>query len=806
MSKKYRKIFTNLMAGSMLLGSVATMAMSCGSSTSKEKEKPSPVAPEQPSNPAKPDTKNDTPSDSTNNDSKNELKLSLDKVTEYLKTLSDAKYAELRQELEQEYQRANSIYSSNSTENDAYVSAKINLDKAYEKTVENKKLIDNKPTDVPPVEEDTKQDKDEEKKSEGDTTTESEDKTKDDKGGKTSDNEDETTTKTDEESSKENQGDKTEGSETGKTDTESEGESASGESEDKTKEDKGGETSNNKDETTAKTDEESSKENQEDKTNGKDSESSKTDTESEGESSTGESGDKTKTEGDKDGDKSSDNEEETTAKTDEESSKENKDDKREGSETGNDQAGTEDANVEKTTEDSKKELNYEYVEVKKIISNTNVKNYLSNTFEGYSFKNYDGSDLDENKVMSNNETIKLLGTKTEGSETKYALLTLKSTGYQVGNLNNSEFSTILTGRDKINLDIEKSYYDYHNPKKPNETRATELPKLIDGNKEQESRWDNWFDYAEIQDHNTFYLNLKDRPANSKIHGMKVWVRVSGFNANKSWGDFDKYNHSDKVQLQNGKTMSPEWIKIYSSSTNNESDFKLVSGQDKVLDNEFFNLKVENNYKLIDEDNLPNGKTINSNIFELTINFEPTTDKYFKFSFEAPTIPNLKDPEGTVDPKFKSNKGFIGFSELEFIELKEGDSINSEVEKQNNASTSFTALEQFGDSFKLNIDNKEVELNGNEQTLSIQVPEGKTFEEVFRTLFDNSTIKNSDNSNLQEGIYTFGYVSEVTTNAKTQKETGAKTKVVVTDGTTEHKKEFTINLTKTEVSTPTEETN
>ncbi|MBN4083256.1 hypothetical protein JXZ92_00265 [Mycoplasma sp. CSL10137] len=824
MSKKYRKIFTNLMAGSMLLGSVATMAMSCGSSTSKEKEKPSPVAPEQPSNPAKPDTKNDTPSDSTNNDSKNELKLSLDKVTEYLKTLSDVKYVELRQELEQEYQRANSIYSSNSVENDVYVSAKINLDKAYEKTVENKKLIDDKPTNVPPVEEDTKQGKDEEEKPGGETTTESEDKTKNESaesGEQTPNNEDETSAKTDEESSKENQKDKTEdkGSENGKTNTGSEGESTTGESEDKTKDDgdkTGKEASDNQDEDTSKSEDETttdanvdsnkegtSKEKQDDKTEG--SETGKADTESEGEGTTGESEDKTKD--DKGGEQTSNNKDETTAKTDNESSKENQGDKTESSETGNDQTGPEDANIEKTTEDSMKELNYEYVEVKKLLSNSNVNEYLKTAYPDYTFKKYDGTDLEENRLIQHGELIKLFGTKVEDNNKKYALVSIQSSGFVPVDLNSNENSNVLSGNTNIELNVEKSYYDYTDSVHPNQKRSTELPKIFDGIKVESSRWDNWIDYGLDQSHNVFYFNRKNGSNESKIFGLRAWTRVSGFNPRRGWDDFDKYNHNQKVELQNGKSMSPEWIKIYSSSTGEEGSYKLVTGQNKVNDSELFKIKVVDGFRLIDETvNVGNLKETN-NIYGVIINFQPTTDKYFKFEFEAPTIPNLKDPEDQENRVFTTDKGFIGFSEIEFIELKNDiKSINDKVQASENASTSFTALEHFGDSFKLNIDNKEVELNGNEQTLSIQVPEGKTFEEVFKTLFDQSTIKNSDNSNLQEGIYTFGYISEVTTNAKTQNETGAKAKIVVTDGTTEHKKEFTINLTKAEVSTPTEETN
>ncbi|MCU4706449.1 hypothetical protein [Mycoplasma sp. CSL7503-lung] len=748
MSKKYRKIFANLMSGSILLGSVATMAMSCSSSSNKEKEKTKPVTPEQPTNPTESETTNETSSDSVVNDAKNQLKLILDKVTEYLKTLSDTKYAELKQELEQEYQRANTLYSSKDSKNDVYASAKLNLDKAYEKAVENKKVIDNKPTDVPPVQE--IENKEQEESSQSDKEV---DKTNAKPDGETDAKEPKDTT--------------TPGSD---------------HQDAPIKDDKSGEVapSNEPKDTTTPGGK------KEKETPGSDHQDAPINDDKSGEVAPSNEPKDTTTPGDKKDDQTGTSDE-TTPKKDDSNIKPKED--------------------EVPSENIIKELSFEHVEVKKLLSNSNVNEYLKTTYPGYTFKKYDGTNLEENKVISHNETIKLVGTKVEDNNKKYALVSIQSSSFAPVDLNKGENSNVLSGNTNIELNVEKSYYDYTDNIHPNQKRSTELPKMFDGNKVESSRWDNWIDYGLDQSHNVFYFNRKKGSNESKIFGLRVWTRVSGYNPIRSWHDFDKYNNNQRVELQNGKSMSPEWIKIYSSSTGEEGSYKLVTGQNKVNDSELFKIKVLDGFRLIDETvNVGNLKETN-NIYGIIINFQPTTDKYFKFEFEAPTIPNLKDPEGQENRIFTTNKGFIGFSEIEFIELKNDvESINDKVQASENASISFTALEHFGDSFKLNIDNKDVELNSNEQTLSIQVPQDKTFEEVFKTLFDNSTIKNSDNSNLQEGIYTFGYVSEVTTNTKTQKETSAKAKIVVTDGTTEHKKEFTINLTKAEVATPVEETN
>ncbi|QKT05381.1 hypothetical protein [Mycoplasma sp. OR1901] len=815
MSSKYKKIFINLMAGSMLLGSTAALTISCSNDVKTNKKiENEPNKPVQPDTPVVPGENTNPKTDNTENEAKTALNSSLEAVKTFLESLNDPKYTTVKDSLNKEYQKTKTIFSDANSTNEDFVNAKASLDKAHAKAVESKKSIDQTPSEPPVVEENNPTDQTSEK--------ENTDTTKDGNGTQTPPATGGTETK--EPSGTDTQNPPKTGGEETKKPGDKETPPATGGTE--IKEPSGTDTQNPAKpgtETPAPGDKGT-------QTPNKGTEGTTTPPTTDGPGTPGQGSDggetkpKTDTEAPTPGDKGNQTPPTTggsetpgqgnadaqtppatggdTQKTPGENTEDPSNGKNTGDSGSDGSAGSgSEAQEPKTPPKQEevlnyKEINYEHVDVKKILSNTNISDFLSTTYPNYTFANYDSSEFNANRLINDGEKLKLVGTKTEGQNTKYTLLTLLSSRYNPNNLNDGAYSNVLTGNQKLDLNIDKSYYDYHNPKKPNESRRTELPKMIDGNKDQASRWDNWFDYAEIQNNNVFYLSAKEKNGN-KIHGLKAWTRVSAFTAVKSWGDFEKYDHNAKVELQNGKTMSPEWIKVYSSPTL-DGEYKLVSGQNKITDSDFFDIKIENNYRLIDETKVDESQKVGSNIYLIHINFKPTTDKFFKIEFEAPTIPNLKDPEGTQNPKFKSNKGFTGFSELELVELKNDDASTTKATESENKSVSFEQVENFNETYKLIKDSTKIDLNQTESSLELQIPDGSNFKDEFKKFFDAAVVKNADETALNGSIYTFGYISGLKTNSE-NKEVSAKAKVIVTDGTADHRKEFVINLTKAQAN-------
>ncbi|WP_416321901.1 hypothetical protein [Mycoplasmopsis felis] len=278
----------------------------------------------------------------------------------------------------------------------------------------------------------------------------------------------------------------------------------------------------------------------------------------------------------------------------------------------------------------------------------------------------------------------------------------------------------LSGVNHLEIDTNQSFN--HNP------TNNELSKIVDGNREQSSRWDTWAFYGKQQDaKNYITIKLKESDEAVFVNKFNLWARVRGYS----------------LGLQSGKAFPTKYIKLYYSLDGTK--FERVKNQDKETKDQLFTLTEAGEVSNVN----------NNNTNTVEINFDPVKAKYIRFEFEAPEIEGIKGqniPE--TQETATTNYGVVGFNEVELIKLT--DSGKSKWENSNN-------IETYKNLNQINIpENIAIEFNGqnnilnsflldinNNSTKTIQVNDNIDLSTLSST---HITIKNRESENNSSALH------------------------------------------------------
>ncbi|WP_331707906.1 hypothetical protein V3317_03210 [Mycoplasmopsis felis] len=264
-----------------------------------------------------------------------------------------------------------------------------------------------------------------------------------------------------------------------------------------------------------------------------------------------------------------------------------------------------------------------------------------------------------------------------GSQTDYDYLNVVLRGITktAVTYEQNDLST-LSGVNHLEIDTNQSFN--HNPS------GNELSKIVDGNENQESRWDTWAFYGKQQDaKNYITIKLKESDEAVFVNKFNLWTRVRGYSRGH----------------QSGKAFPTKYIKLYYSLDGTK--FERVKNQDKETKEQLFTLT--------NTGEVSNVNTNNTNTVE--INFDPVKAKYIRFEFEAPEIEGIKGNNYTRihNQTATTDYGVVGFNEVKLIKLT--DSGKTKWENSNKIET-YKNLDQ------INIpENIAIEFNGQNNILN-----------------------------------------------------------------------------------------
>ncbi|WP_416322552.1 hypothetical protein O7983_000656 [Mycoplasmopsis felis] len=350
-----------------------------------------------------------------------------------------------------------------------------------------------------------------------------------------------------------------------------------------------------------------------------------------------------------------------------------------------------------------------------------------------------------------------------GSQTDYDYLNVVLRGitktavtYEQADLNT------LSGVNHLEIDTNQSFN--HNPSN------NELSKIVDGNREQSSRWDTWAFYGRQQDEKNYItIKIKENDEGVFVNKFNLWTRVRGYS----------------LGLQSGKAFPTKYIKLYYSLDGTK--FERVKNQDKETKEQLFTLT--------NTGEVSNVNTNNTNTVE--INFDPVKAKYIRFEFEAPEIEGIKGQNiPQTEETATTNYGVVGFNEVELIKLT--DSGKSKWENSNNIETyknldqinipeniaiEFNSQNNIPNSFLLDINNN--------STKKIQVNDNIDLSTLSST---HITIKNRESENNSSALHNnLGVViEEIQTQTLNNKIVSKQFKITLIKDN-ENKKVITLNV-------------
>ncbi|WP_322910899.1 hypothetical protein [Mycoplasmopsis felis] len=278
----------------------------------------------------------------------------------------------------------------------------------------------------------------------------------------------------------------------------------------------------------------------------------------------------------------------------------------------------------------------------------------------------------------------------------------------------------LSGTNHLEIDTNQSFN--HNP------TNNELSKIVDGNREQSSRWDTWAFYGKQQDaKNYITIKIKENDEGVFVNKFNLWTRVRGYS----------------LGLQSGKAFPTKYIKLYYSLDGTK--FERVKNQDKETKEQLFTLTNTGEVSNVN----------NNNTNTVEINFDPVKAKYIRFEFEAPEIEGIKGQNipGTQETA-TTNYGVVGFNEVEIIKLT--NSGKSKWENSNNIET-YKNLDQINIpeniAIEFNVQNNIpnsflLDINNN-STKTIQVNDNIDLSTLSST---HITIKNRESENNSSALH------------------------------------------------------
>lgn len=241
-----------------------------------------------------------------------------------------------------------------------------------------------------------------------------------------------------------------------------------------------------------------------------------------------------------------------------------------------------------------------------------IPNKISHNNELYTLKT--GQDTTVNKVASNSEELSLVYTKdvppaaanTNGASASTSNEKTFNIYVSVADFKKNDARRILNN-NTLSVDAANSH-DYNTRSTDGGARQNILANLINGNAEQGSRWDNW------HDQNTDQSSYKNQFTLNVLNNQSVLINQLDLNMWKQDNHFGGFVLPEEIVIEtsiDGTTYTP------------------VSKQDKKMYSDF-GQHQDNSKDLPQQFRTQVGS---SQVWKVTINFEPTLAKYIRYKWK-----------------------------------------------------------------------------------------------------------------------------------------------------------------------------